>query len=78
MQRDTHITSRRPVSRDGIRAVTADDVEAFVASHFSPGNAVIVLVGDVSAAAAFDLAADVSSRRCQRQAESPEPRRSGL
>ena len=40
---------------DGIRAVTADDVEAFVASHFSPDNAVVVLAGDLTAAAAFDL-----------------------
>jgi len=40
---------------DGIRAVTADEVEAFVASRFSPNNAVVVLAGDVTAAAAFDL-----------------------
>jgi predicted Zn-dependent peptidase len=37
---------------DGIRAVTSQDVQAFVASRFSPRNAVLVLVGDVSVTAA--------------------------
>jgi zinc protease len=48
---------RRPPAGelDGIRAVTADDLEAFVASYFSPRNAVLVLVGDLSIAKAVEL-----------------------
>ena len=33
---------------DGIRAITADEVEAFCVAHLRPGNAVLVLVGDLS------------------------------
>jgi predicted Zn-dependent peptidase len=40
----------------GVRAITTDDVEAFVASHFSPVNAVLVLVGDLSVDEAVELA----------------------
>lgn len=43
---------------DGIRAVTSDDLQAFVASRFSPRNAVLVLVGDVSPSVAAELVAD--------------------
>jgi predicted Zn-dependent peptidase len=37
-----------PGEPNGIRAVTLDDVERFVVSHFTPRNAVIVLIGDLS------------------------------
>jgi len=43
---------------DGIRAVTPEDVEAFAAAHFSPRNAVLMLVGDVSVEAAAELVSD--------------------
>ena len=48
---------RRPPAgeSDGIRAVSGDAVEAFVATRFSPRNAVLVLVGDLSVAATIEL-----------------------
>ncbi len=46
-----HPYHRPPVGEpDDIRAVSAEDVEAFVRRHFAPSNAVLVLVGDVSVA----------------------------
>ena len=43
---------------DGIRAVTREDVEAFVAAHVSPRNAVLVLVGDLSVPETVGLVRD--------------------
>lgn len=51
-----HPCHRPPAGEpDGIRAVTPDDIQAFVTAHYSPRNAVLVLVGDVSIAAAAEL-----------------------
>jgi len=51
-----HPYHRPPVGEpDGIRAVTAAEVQAFVAAHFAPRNAVLVLVGDLSVGAAAEL-----------------------
>ncbi len=40
---------------DGIRAVTAEEVEAFAAAHLVPQNAVLVLTGDLSVDEAAEL-----------------------
>ncbi len=40
---------------DDIPSITAADVKAFAATHFSPRNAILVLVGDVSADTADEL-----------------------
>ncbi|MFY9825917.1 MAG: pitrilysin family protein [Thermoanaerobaculia bacterium] len=51
-----HPYHRPPVGEpEGIRAVTAEDVESFAAAHFSPDNAVLVLVGDLSVPATAEL-----------------------
>jgi zinc protease len=48
-----HPYHRPPVGEpDGIRAVTPEDVETFVATRLSPRNAVLVLVGDLPVTAA--------------------------
>jgi zinc protease len=53
---EEHPYHRPPTGeRGGIQAVTADDVGRFVASHFSPRNAVIVLIGDLSVGGAAAL-----------------------
>jgi zinc protease len=56
---EAHPYHRPPAGEpDGIRAITAEDVRAFSASHFSPRNAVLVFAGDLS----VDEAADLVSR----------------
>jgi predicted Zn-dependent peptidase len=40
---------------DGIRAIAADDVCAYIAGRFAPRHAILVLVGDLSVASAADL-----------------------
>ena len=41
---------------DDIRAMQLDDVQAFFRTYYHPGNASLVLAGDVDTARAFDLA----------------------
>ena len=41
---------------ESVRALTRDDLVAFHAAHFVPNNATLVVVGDVTAKEAFDLA----------------------
>jgi zinc protease len=54
---------------DGIRAVTAGDVEAFFAAHLRPSNAVLVLVGDLSPG----VAAEHVRRRFEALPAGPAP-----
>jgi predicted Zn-dependent peptidase len=52
---EDHPYHRPPAGEaDGIAAVTLDDVRAF-ARHFAPSNAVLVIVGNVSIAAAAEM-----------------------
>jgi zinc protease len=41
---------------ESVRALTRDDMVAFHAAHFAPNNATLVVVGDVTAKEAFELA----------------------
>lgn len=51
-----HPYHRPPVGEpEGIGAITEDDIRAFVATRFSAGNAVLVLVGDLSAGETGEL-----------------------
>ena len=53
---ERHPYHRPPAGEpDGIGAITAEDVRAFGARHMAPRQALLVLVGDVSAAAASEL-----------------------
>jgi zinc protease len=55
---------------DGIRAISADDVDAFVGAHLTPARAVLVLAGDLSVSHTVALAArtfDSPSTRNWRQ-----------
>ncbi len=74
-----HPYHRPPVGEpDGIRAVTLEDAQAFAAAHFSPRNAVLVLVGDLSAAAAAELVSRAFEALPAGREEAPEAALDGL
>ena len=67
---------------EDIAAISVDDLKAFYEAHYSPDQAVLVVVGDVEPKAALDLIAshfaDVPARKTPRpRAAFSEPDQSG-